>query len=363
MKYLPILPVERAGVGIFMDKLKISENARKYIQISLVILGVYFGMKYISPIVSPFLLAFLFTGIINPLVSGLHQKLKINKSVLAGGILFLMAGLAFLLLWFFLSLLWSGGQNLALKLPDFQKEFGVFLNDCCCRLEDKFGIDGVVIENFILEQVDVFVENMEVEVFPAVMGKSFDYIKSIASGISFFIVMMIAVLLMMKDYGKLVDKLKSEEELEGVRTVCKKVVVYVKTFVKAQVTILLIISTICAVTLGVIGMKGGIFYGLLTGFMDMLPFVGTGIMLIPLALVMAFGGKVWQAVVCFVLYAVCALAREFLEPRLIGDKVGVWPVGILFAVFAGVKLFGLAGIIKGPLALVIICETYRYLWK
>ena len=226
MKYLPILPVERAGVGIFMDKLKISENARKYIQISLVILGVYFGMKYISPIVSPFLLAFLFTGIINPLVSGLHQKLKIKKSVLAGVILFLMAGLVFLLLWFFLSLLWSGGQNLALKLPDFQKEFGVFLNDCCCRLEDKFGIDGVVIENFILEQVDVFVENMEVEVFPAVMGKSFDYIKSIVSGISFFIVMMIAVLLMMKDYGKLVDKLKSEKELEGVRTVCKKVVVF-----------------------------------------------------------------------------------------------------------------------------------------
>ena len=95
----------------------------------------------------------------------------------------------------------------------------------------------------------------------------------------------------------------------------------------------------------------------------MLPFIGTGIMLIPLALFMAFGGKFWQAVVCFILYAVCALVREFLEPRLIGDKVGVWPVGILFAVFAGVKLFGVSGIIKGPLALVVICETCRYLWK
>lgn len=346
-----------------MDKISLTENGKKYLQIALVILAVYFGMKYLSPILSPFILAFLLTGFIDPLVSKLHQKLKIRKSALAGVILFLMAGILLLAVWIILSLLWSGGKNLTVQLPDFQKEFGVFLDDCCCRLENSFGIDGVVIENFILEQVDIFVENLEVKVLPAVMGKSFDYIKGIISGVSFLVVMMIAVLLMMKDYGRLIEKIRSQEELEGVRTVCKKIVVYVKTFVKAQFTILLIISTICAVTLGIIGMKGGIYYGLLTGFMDMLPFVGTGIMLIPLALFMAFGGKLWQAVVCFILYAVCALVREFLEPRLIGDKVGVWPVGILFAVFAGIKLFGLSGIIKGPLALVIICETCRYLWK
>lgn len=340
-----------------------TENGKKYLQIALVVFAIYFGMKFLSPIFSPFILAFLLAGFIDPLVSKLHQKLKIRKSALAGVILFLMAGLLLLAIWIILSLLWSGGKDLAIQLPDFQKEFGVFLDGCCCRLEDSFGIDGIVVENFILEQVDIFVENLEVNIFPAMMGKSFDYIIGMISGVSFLVVMMIAVLLMMKDYGRLIEKIRSEEGLEGVRTVCKKVVVYVKTFVKAQVTILLIISTICAATLRVMGMKGGIYYGLLTGFMDMLPFVGTGIMLIPLALFLAFSGEIWKAVICFILYAVCALVREFLEPRLIGNKVGVWPVGILFAVFAGIKLFGLSGIIKGPLALVIICETCRYLWK
>lgn len=350
-------------MGIFMDKFNITENAKKYIQIVLVILAVYLGMKYISPIVSPFLFAFLLAGLINPLASKIHQKIKIRKSFVAGIILFLVMGFLFFLLWLLLSLIWTGGQNLALQIPDFQKEFGVLLNNCCCSLEDRFGIDGIKIENFILEQVDIFIENLEVKVLPAVMGKSFDYIKSIVSGASFLVVMIIAVLLMMKDYGKLVEKIRSEEGLEGVRTVCGKVVAYIKTFIRAQVTILLIISTICAVTLGMIGMKGGIFYGILTGFMDMLPFIGTGIMLIPLALLMVFSGKIWQAIACFILYAVCALAREFLEPRLIGNKIGVWPVGILFAVFAGMKLFGVSGIIKGPLSLVIVCETCRYLWK
>ena len=127
----------------------------------------------------------------------------------------------------------------------------------------------------------------------------------IIGGISFFVVMLIAVILIMKDYGKLAERIKAEKELEGVLIVCKKVILYVKTFVKAQVVLLLIISTVCALTLGMIGMRGGALYGLITGFMDMLPFIGTGIMLMPLAIFMLINGKAKQAAVCLLLYAVC----------------------------------------------------------
>ncbi len=350
-------------MGVFMDKFRLTGTRKKYVQIGLVTLAVYLGMKYVSPVVSPFIFAFLLAGMIDPLATKLQKILKIKKSVFAGFFLFLIVGIVFLVLWFLLSLLLSGGRNIAGQIPDFQREFGVLLENCCCSLEDRFGIDGIVVENFILEQVDILVENLEVKILPAVMGKSFDYLRNIAGGISFLVVTAIAVLLIMKDYSGLSEKIKEEKELEGVIHVSKKVIHYVKTFVKAQVVLLLIISTICAVTLGLLGMKGGILYGFLTGFMDMFPFIGTGIMLTPLALFMLLNGKAWQAAVCFFLYIVCALTREFLEPRLIGNKVGVWPVGILFAVFGGIRLFGISGIIKGPLSLVIICETCRYLWK
>ena len=48
--------------------------------------------------------------------------------------------------------------------------------------------------------------------------------------------------------------------------------------------------------------------------------------------------------------------REFLEPKLIGKKVGIYPIAILLSVYAGVKLFGLGGILKGPLGLVMIYQ-------
>ena len=249
------------------------------------------------------------------------------------------------------------------QLPGFREDIMVFIQSSLDNMEARLGIDGVIVENFLIEQVEVLADNLEVNVFPAIMGKSVNILRLLGRVLGFLAVTGIATLLIIKDYDKVMNRLLEEESFRGILEVCVKVVVYIKTFVKAQAVILCIISSICALTLGLAGIGGGVVYGLLTGLLDMLPFIGTGIMLMPLAFFLLLQEKYWQAVLCVGLYGVCALVREFLEPKLIGDKVGVWPVGILFAVFAGIKLFGIAGIIKGPLALVIICEVCRYFWK
>lgn len=76
---LPILPVEnfeklkRYGC-FFMDKFHLSETGKKYLLTGAIIFIVYFAMKYISPIISPFIFAFLLAGALNPLVRGLGKK-------------------------------------------------------------------------------------------------------------------------------------------------------------------------------------------------------------------------------------------------------------------------------------------------
>ena len=353
----------RSVGDFFMDKFNLTENGKKYLTVAIIIFSVYFAMKYISPFTSPFLLAFLLAGLLNPLADKLNKKTKIRKPVLVGIILFIVCLIVIIAVWMLLSGLVTGGGKLAVQMPDYQEELYVVLNDCCHVMEEKFGVDGTQIENFIVEQMNIFIENLEVKVIPEVMGKSVGYMKNIVGFIGFIVVMIIAILLIVKDYDSYLEKLKKEESFKAFWEVGKKVLLYVKTFIRAQVIILGIISTVCAAALALMGMKGGIFYGILTGVMDMLPFIGTGIMLLPLALFRLMSGNYWHAFFCFCLYAACALIREFLEPKLIGERVGVWPVGILFAVFAGIHLFGVWGIIKGPLSLVIICESYKYLFN
>lgn len=91
----------------------------------------------------------------------------------------------------------------------------------------------------------------------------------------------------------------------------------------------------------------------------MLPFIGTGIVLVPLSVWQLLSGQYGRMAVCLALYGACILVRELLEPRLIGKKMGISPIYILFAVYAGVKLFGVGGIVKGPLALIVVCEILK----
>ncbi|MGN1181121.1 MAG: AI-2E family transporter, partial [Suilimivivens sp.] len=226
-----------------------------------------------------------------------------------------------------------------------------------------FGIDADVVEDYVLEQVNIFAENMEVKILPAVMNKSVSWVKSVTAVIGFLIVSVIAVFLILKDYDKILVYMRENQDFKGILEIIQKIISYLKTYIKAQIVILIVIGSICAAVLGFMGIEGGIVYGIITGLMDTLPFIGTGIMLVPLAIMQLIAKNYWQSAVIAGLYGVCALVREFLEPKLIGDKIGIWPVGILFSVFAGLKLFGIFGIIKGPIGLVIICETCKYLFR
>ena len=343
-----------------MERICMKENQKRFVTLAIVIAGVYLFMRFLSPILSPFILAFLFAGGLSRMAEKIPFRIK--RPILAGGIL--LIGLVIFLLAAGTLLGYAAGKcgEAVGKIDYYEKELCVFLGNCCDFMERNLGIDGKAVETYVLEQITVFAENLEVKILPSVMNKSLTYAKDAAGILGFLAVFVIAIFLILKDYEKVLSGIKGNKDFTGVLEVLQKIILYLKTYLRAQLVILLVIGSVCAVVLGLTGIEGGIVYGMITGIMDTLPFIGTGIMLIPLAFFQLLSGNYWQGIVIICLYAVCALIREFLEPKLIGDKVGIWPVGILFSVFAGMKLFGIVGIIKGPIGLVIICETCRYLF-
>ena len=82
-------------------------------------------------------------------------------------------------------------------------------------------------------------------------------------------------------------------------------------------------------------------------------------MLGPLILIQLAKGTYGKALVCGLLYGGCVLIREFLEPKIVGKTMGVWPVAVLVSIYAGIQLFGLAGVVKGPLGFVLIYQIYK----
>lgn len=335
----------------------------KLVKLCLVFAGVWFFFQYLFTLIAPFVLAFLLITLCYPLLERMQRKIPVKKKFLAVGIILPLILLMMGILWLVMIL---GGKQLE-GIPAFctrvGEQFQIFFHQCCCGLDGKFGWDGQQIEKFVIERMTVVMENVQIQVVPQILSSSYNCFKGIFSAIGFLAITCIAAFLLEKEYAAIVSGLKRSEELRLIRAVVEGVLSYVITFIKAQGVILLIISLLSSVTLSVAGVPGGILFGILAGVLDVLPFIGTGIVLVPLSLWQLINGQYVQTVVCLVLYGVCIVTREMLEPKLIGKRIGVAPVFMLLAVYAGMKLFGVGGIVKGPLALIVIAEILKIMKK
>lgn len=106
---------------------------------------------------------------------------------------------------------------------------------------------------------------------------------------------------------------------------------------------------------------------LITALIDALPVFGTGIVLLPWAIVSLLTGETPMAVSLFATYLVVTVVRQCLEPKLIGDQFGVAPAAALFAMYAGFTLCGVAGMVLFPFGLMLLNQMntkgYVRLWK
>lgn len=139
----------------------------------------------------------------------------------------------------------------------------------------------------------------------------------------------------------------------------KKLGKMIKTYLKTQTIILLCISVTAAAGLYLGGTAECWFYGILAGFMDFLPFIGTGIVLIPIGVMSFLRGNIGSGVIILLTYFMCVIIREFLEPRLLGNGLKFSPVAILISVYAGVIYYGIGGVILGPVTLLVLVELGR----
>lgn len=321
--------------------------------------AVYFFLKFLSPLIAPILIAMLFVTIFGPLLKKMQKKLHIHRQI-GAVVLLLLAGILLAgLIWILAFWIMGSLPQWVEKLSAVEEESTVVVYTLCGTVGDVLGVDSVYLERTIQGQIEQGINYMENHAVPGMLSQSLTYAKFLAGLGGFLVTFIIASVLLAKDYDDIMNRMLEREEYHVVLEVICGIIRYIATFVKAQLIIMSIIATVAAVTLGVTGIRHGILWGILAGVLDVLPFIGTGIVLIPLTLIQIYNGFYGKAVACILLYVVCIFLREMLEPRLIGKRIGVTPIAVLVSIYAGIQLFGIWGIIKGPLGFIMTYETYQ----
>ncbi len=342
-------------------------NQKKIIIFACAGIGVYITFRYFFPLVSPFLLSFCLVYLLNPRLERAQKRTHIKREFLMAGILLLTVSGVLLVLWALLQFAAVQAGELSRNWDGISTQVSgqirVFLGDCCLFVEDKLGIDASRVEQIVLERVDIFVEELRVEFVPKLMTESWWYARKLISVGAFLGVTFIASLLLCRDFPEMMKRLGMDKEKSRlVKTgfeMLESVLHLAVAFLKTQGIIMLLVALVCSIGLSLAKVGSAVLLGCLAGILDALPFIGTGIVLIPTAIWQLICGRYGTAGWCVVIYLICVGVREWLEPRLMGEKTGIYPVFMLLAVYAGVKLFGIAGILKGPLAMVVWLEIVR----
>jgi len=125
-------------------------------------------------------------------------------------------------------------------------------------------------------------------------------------------------------------------------------------YLRAQLILISITAVIVIIGLLLLGVKSAFAIGLMIGFVDLLPYLGVGVVMLPWAVYSFMTGNLALGAGLSVLYAVIVIVRQVLEPKVLATSIGLDPLAMLIGMFAGLQVCGVLGLIAGPVLLVIL---------
>ncbi len=130
-------------------------------------------------------------------------------------------------------------------------------------------------------------------------------------------------------------------------------------FLKAEIFLVGMTAVITAVGLLMAGIRYGVLVGMGAGILDLIPYLGPTAILGPWILIAWILGQHIVAVKLALVLLGVALARQILEPRLVGSNMGLHPLTAVVALYLGIRVFGASGVVIGPITALMLRVVYR----
>lgn len=125
-------------------------------------------------------------------------------------------------------------------------------------------------------------------------------------------------------------------------------------FLKAQLILLTITFTESLIGLNIIGIKYAFIISVFVALVDILPILGTGSVYVPWAIISIIAGKYRLGISLLVLYGIIVTIRYMIEPKIVGQQLGIHPLITLMSMYVGIRLMGAVGVLVGPTIAVTI---------
>ncbi len=325
-----------------------------------VLAALYLFFDVLLGVLLPFLIAFLLAALTHPAAKRFAARMHLPQRAVAaaftlfalllvGALIYLLFSRALIELQNFLAQLSEEGV-LQAKLG----EFFAFFEDLFARLPGElsgiFSPLGGVIEDpgaFLAEQVRGMIAKIS-EGLPAFAMR---LVAALPSALLFLLVTVIACFYFSVEYetvSESMPRLLPPKWREHVPELSRKARAGAGQYLRAYCLLFLI--TFAELLLGFVVLRVSYVFllALLVALLDFLPIFGVGTVLLPWAFFALLTGNTFLGIGLLVLYALITIIRQVIEPHIVGKSLGLHPILMLIALYAGLRIFGIIGVFAGP---------------
>ena len=320
-----------------------------------------FVFKYVIGWIMPFVIAFAVSAIVNPFADKVSSQFKVKKKFAACfcAFLFYAIGIGFVVLIGF-------GIYLALRnwftnLPYIYAEnIEPFISSIPQLVQNFIAAVAPDMALSITASAQQFVSNlgsMISDISVAAIGWLSGYITKVPFFVVGVLISVISTFFISSDYENITAFI-GRQLPENWRTILKDIQEHtISTLGQYGKSYLLIMTiTFCELSIGLwlLGVKNFAIIALVTAVFDIIPVCGSGGVLLPWSIFSLVQGRFAFGIGMLILYAIISVIRQIIEPKIVGEQVGLPAIVTLMAMFLGVKFMGVLGIFVFPITLVII---------
>lgn len=340
---------------------------KKIIYVVAILVGLYLSFK-LSVFYMPFLVAFVISLIIEPAIKFIMKKTGLTRRTSSIIIFVLVLGILLGGITWGLITLFSESSSLLQGLNDYFDKAYIQIQ----KLISSFQFDKIKFSNELLN----LIQNSAGEV----LNTASSWIRNALTGLINLMtsiptiaicigITIVALYFICVDKIYILDQIEHHLPKVWVKKIGNHLRDLIKTlggYLKAEATLVLVSFIISLVGLYVLSIAGfNIKYPLLMalaiGFVDALPILGSGAVMIPWAIMSGINGDINLGIAIIVLLIIMSIARQMLEPKLVSKNIGVHPIFTLIAMYTGFKFIGIFGLLIGPIVLIIFKNIFASL--
>ena len=328
------------------------------------ILGLWLGIRFLLPLFMPFLLGTGLALLAEPVVRLLSRRSRLPRSAAAGiGVTMAFCFLA-LLLFLLAALALKELKSLAGVLPDLGEMAKTGVGSLSAFLQGMAAHAPESLRDPLSRSIGDFFSggtallDRIVGYVLGLAGSILTHLPEGALGTGTAIISSFMISAKLPAIRARLDLLLPKAKLAPLLAALGRIRAALGGWLKAQCKLALVTWGILSLGLLLLRIPHSLLWALLVSTLDAFPVLGTGTVLLPWSLICLLQGQAARGIGLLGVYAAATLTRSVLEPRLVGRQLGLDPLVTLFALYAGYKLAGLAGMLLAPMAAATIAGAF-----